>query len=204
VIVSDEKSGDVEIIEAKFSSLVDILSLAREEMSPAILRAAQVMATAIGSGGKILVCGNGGSAAHAQHLVSELVGRFQQERGGYKAFALTADAAVCTAIANDFGYKNVFSRQVKALGNDADVLVVISTSGNSENIIHAIHAARELKMPVISMTGAKVPHPFLNDKRIFDVWLGVPSLVTARIQEVHQLVIHCLCELIEASIGNNA
>lgn len=163
--------------------------------------AGDYMAASLIRGRKILTCGNGGSAALAQHLAAELIGRFEVNRNGYAAVALTADTSVLTAVGNDMGFSRVFARQVATLGTDGDVLVAISTSGKSENVMAAIQEAVRLGMQVILLTGKECGMP----PALGVLPIRVPSLNTAEIQEIHQLVIHCLCArvemLLEGSIG---
>jgi D-sedoheptulose 7-phosphate isomerase len=145
------------------------------------------------SGAKILLCGNGGSAADAQHWAAEFVGRFQKERKAMPAIALTTDTSILTAIANDYGYDKIFSRQVEALGQKGDVLIAISTSGNSANVVNAVNEAKKLGIRTIGMTaegGGEL-------KNLCDVCLAIPTKVTARAQEVHELIGHILCEIAE-------
>ena len=166
------------------------------ELVPDIVRAAEIMTVSLGTGGKILSCGNGGSAADAQHFSSELLGRFEAERSGLPAVALTTDSSTLTAVGNDYGYEQVFSRQVAALGRPGDVLLAISTSGNSGNVLAAIRAAHANEMAVVAMTGrdgGSTPELL----RPTDVEIRVPADRTVRIQETHLLIIHCLCDLID-------
>ena len=160
----------------------------------AIAGAAELMRDAVLSGKKVLLCGNGGSAADAQHIAAELVGRFVVERRPLPAIALTTDTSALTAIANDYGYEQVFARQVGALGNPGDVLVAITTSGTSKNVVAAVAVARELGMKVIGMTGAKGA-AFVAS---CDAGVAVPSTNTARIQECHITIGHLLCEVLDA------
>ncbi|HEX5514965.1 MAG TPA: phosphoheptose isomerase, partial [Gammaproteobacteria bacterium] len=148
------------------------------------------------SGGKVLACGNGGSAADAQHFSAEFVGRFERERPELGAIALTTDSSILTAIANDYDFERIFSKQVRALGQAGDVLLAISTSGNSENVVAAIEAAHERGVRVVALTGRE-GGAIAGILAPADVEIRVPSMVTARIQEVHLLVIHCLCDLID-------
>ena len=163
---------------------------------PAILRASQLLADRLKAGGKILACGNGGSAADAQHFAAELTGRFERERKPLAGIALTTDTSALTAIANDYSYQEVFSKQVLALGRGGDVLMGISTSGNSGNVIKAMEAAHASGMHLLAITGrdggamAKMLKPG-------DVELRAASKVTARIQETHLLFLHCLCDAID-------
>jgi D-sedoheptulose 7-phosphate isomerase len=150
-------------------------------------------------GNKILICGNGGSAADAQHFAAELVGRYKLERKGLPAIALTTDSSNLTAIGNDYGFETVFSRQVEALGNSGDILVSISTSGNSKNCINAINLAKEKGLKTISLLGKSGGLM----KEISDISLVVPSDNTPRIQETHILIIHTICELLEKQLFKN-
>jgi phosphoheptose isomerase len=163
----------------------------------AIARAAALMRDAVLAGRKVLVCGNGGSAADAQHIAAELVGRFVLERRPLAAIALTTDTSALTAIANDYGYEHVFSRQVEALGAPGDVLVAITTSGTSRNVVLAAEVARRLGMKVIGLTGAKGA-AFVAS---CDAGVAVPSTVTARIQECHITVGHLLCEVLDEAFA---
>jgi D-sedoheptulose 7-phosphate isomerase len=146
--------------------------------------------------GKILACGNGGSAADAQHFSAELLNRFEMERPALPAIALTTDSSTITSIANDYDYDQVFAKQVRALGQPDDLLLAISTSGNSRNVVEAIHAAHERQMGVIALTGRNggVMAEMLGQR---DVHICVPHSRTARIQEVHILCLHCLCDAID-------
>jgi len=167
-----------------------------ETLSPLIAQAAEAMVESLVGNGKVLACGNGGSAADAQHFAAELVGRFEVERQGLAAIALTTDTSIMTAVGNDYGYNAVFERQVRALGQSGDVLLAISTSGNSPSIIEAINAAHENDLRVVALTGkgGGKMGAMLRDS---DIHLCVPSSRTARIQEVHLLTIHCLCDAID-------
>ena len=146
--------------------------------------------------GKILSCGNGGSAGDAQHFSSEMLNRFEMERPGLPAMALTTDSSTLTSIANDYCYEDIFSKQVRALGQPGDCLLAISTSGNSENVLRAVQAAHERNVQVVALTG-RDGGKMAGIYREGDVELRVPATSTARIQEVHLLVIHCLCDLID-------
>lgn len=165
-----------------------------------IAAAAECMVKCLRAGHKILSCGNGGSAGDAQHFAAELINRFEIERRPLAAIALTTDTATLTAIANDYGYNEVFAKQILALGQAGDVLLAISTSGNSANVIAAIEAAQSKGITVIALTG-KSGGKMLNKLRFepeADICLRAPSARTARIQETHLLIIHCLCELIDS------
>ncbi len=161
-----------------------------------IARAAELMVGSLLANGKILACGNGGSAADSQHFAAELVNRFERERPGLAALALTTDSSTLTAIANDYAYEQVFSKQVFALGQPNDILLAISTSGNSPNVVAAVRAAHERDMKVVALTGRGGGE---IGKRLAaaDVHVCVPHGVTARIQEVHLLALHCLCDGID-------
>jgi D-sedoheptulose 7-phosphate isomerase len=167
-----------------------------ETMPAAIARAGTALAQALKGGKKALACGNGGSAADSQHFAAEIVGRFERERPGMPAIALTVDTSAITAIANDYDWNSVFAKQVHALGQPGDVLLAISTSGNSKNVIEAIRAAQDKNMVVIALTGrdggamAKMLGPT-------DHHLNVAHPRTMRVQEIHLLAIHCLCEVVD-------
>jgi D-sedoheptulose 7-phosphate isomerase len=161
-----------------------------------VARAAGMMTGALNRGGRILSFGNGGSASDAEHLAGELVGRFLADRRALPALALTADSAVVTAIANDYGYDAVFVRQLEAHGRAGDVAVGITTSGASANVTRALVRARELGLATIALTGKDGG----DAGRVVDVHLNVPSDSTARVQEVHRTILHVLCELIERGL----
>jgi D-sedoheptulose 7-phosphate isomerase len=167
-----------------------------ESLAPVVAAAAERMAQALLADRKILICGNGGSAADAQHLSAELLNRFERERPGLPAIALTTDTSTLTSIANDYDFMSVFSKQVRALGQAGDVLVGITTSGHSPNVLRAVEAAHERGVSCVLLNGrdggplAAMLHPG-------DVNICVPGPSTARIQEVHGIVIHCLCDLID-------
>jgi D-sedoheptulose 7-phosphate isomerase len=183
-----------------FSASIEAKIAAADILPPHIAQAAQVMVDALLSGHKILTCGNGGSAADAQHFSSELVNRFERERPGLPAIALTTDTSALTSIANDYHYDEIYSKQIRALGQNGDVLLAISTSGRSNNIVQAALCAHDAGMHVIALTGrdggplAQVLNPQM------DVEIRVPHEQTARIQEVHLCVIHYLCDLIDNQI----
>ncbi len=171
------------------------LTLASELAAP-IAMAAERMVQCLLSEGKILVCGNGGSAADAQHFAAELLNRFEMERPPLAAMALTTDSSTLTSIANDYHYTEVFSKQIRALGQGRDVLLAISTSGNSPSILEAVRAAHERELPVVALTG-KGGGALADLLDGNDVHICVQSKRTARIQEVHILVLHCLCDAID-------
>lgn len=182
-----------------FSASIDTKVTAKDVLPEVIERAGQAMVKCLSEGGKILSCGNGGSAGDAQHFSSELLNRFEMERPSLAAVALTTDSSTLTSIANDYSYNEIFSKQVSALGKPGDILLAISTSGNSGNVMEAIGVAHEKQMPVISLTGrdgGKMA-PLVSGN---DIEIRVPSPVTARIQEVHLLIIHCLCDLIDQTM----
>lgn len=168
-----------------------------EMMAAPIAAAVETMFNSLISGGKILACGNGGSAGDSQHFAAELIGRFEAERQELAAIALTTDSSILTAVGNDYSFNQIFSKQVRGLGHAGDVLLAISTSGNSANVIEAIKAAHEADMRIIALTGkggGEIGEMLLDD----DIHLCVPADRTARIQETHLLVIHCLCDGIDA------
>jgi D-sedoheptulose 7-phosphate isomerase len=169
---------------------------ARDALAQPIADAAQALVMCLMNDGKILVCGNGGSAADAQHFAAELINRFEIERPALAAIALTTDSSVLTSIANDYDYSQIFSRQVRGLGMADDVLIAISTSGNSINVVEAVHAAHERDMRVIALTGREggTMGEMLEAN---DFHLCVHAESTARIQEVHLLILHCLCDAID-------
>src|SRR5690606_374604 len=187
-------------IDAHFAESLDAKAAARAVLVEPTERAARLLDTCLAGGGKILVCGNGGSAADSQHLAAELVGRFEREREPLAAIALTTDTSILTAVANDYAYDEVFARQVGGLGREGDVLVAISTSGNSPSILRAVEAAHRRGMRVLAFTGrdgGRVGAALAPD----DIELRVPPDRTRRNQEVHLLLIHCLCDAIEAIRG---
>lgn len=183
-------------IRQLFNDSIDTKLAALDTLPPSIEEAGKLLAKSLQDKGKILVCGNGGSAADAQHFSSELLNRFDRERPSLAALALTTDASTLTSIANDYQYQEIFSKQVKGLGQSQDVLMVISTSGNSENIINAVYAAHSKGMRVVALTG-RDGGELTRILKGEDIELRVPGTNTARIQEVHILIIHCLCELID-------
>lgn len=184
-------------IQQHFIDSADLKYHAAALLSKPIADAVQALLACVTSGGKVLSCGNGGSAADAQHFSAEFVGRFERERPELAAIALTTDTSALTAIGNDYGFNFIFSRQVRALGQPGDVLLAISTSGNSANVLTAIEAAHEREMVVIGLSGhggGKMAQAL----RDTDVHICVPHDRTARIQEVHLLTLHCLCDAVDA------
>ncbi|WP_024304342.1 phosphoheptose isomerase [Pseudogulbenkiania sp. MAI-1] len=186
----------IERVNGHFLESIAAKQEAMEQLSPAVAAAAERMVACLMNEGKILACGNGGSAADAQHFAAEMVGRFEKERPGLAALSLATDSSALTAIGNDYDFDMVFSKQVRALGHTNDLLLAISTSGNSANVIEAIYAAHERGMGVIALTGkdgGKIGEILTAD----DIQLNVPAGRTARIQEVHILLIHALCDAID-------
>ncbi len=183
-------------INKNFQESISTKQLAAEMLAEPVSRGAQAITQCFLNGGKVLSCGNGGSAGDAQHFSSEMLNRFEMERPGLPAIALTTDSSTLTSIANDYSYHQIFSKQVGALGQPGDILLAISTSGNSENVNQAIDAAHEKEMTVIALDG-KSGGEMANKLSLNDVEIRVPSESTARIQEVHLLVIHCLCDLVD-------
>ena len=183
-------------ISQQFTDSAQTKLNATELLAAPIAEAAEAMTACLLANGKILACGNGGSAADAQHFAAELLNRFELERPPLAALALTTDSSTLTSIANDYDFSQVFSKQVRALGQPGDVLLAISTSGNSPNVIEAVHAAHEREMRVVALTGkggGEIGALLGPD----DVHLCVPADRTARIQEVHLLTLHCLCDGID-------
>ena len=165
----------------------------RRQDAADVVKAADAIRTALASGRKVLVFGNGGSASDAQHMTTELVGRFQKERAGYQAIALTADSSLLTSVANDYGFERVFARQIEALGHAGDVAFAITTSGTSPNIIAALRLAQERGLRTISLTGRDGGEA----GRLAEIHINVPDNCTARVQEVHRTLIHAICEVVE-------
>lgn len=186
-------------IIAHFDESLATKRAALESIVPAIEEGGLLIADCLRAGNKVLSCGNGGSAGDAQHFSSELLNRFEMERPALPAVALTTDSSTLTSIANDYAYQDIFSKQVMALGNAGDILLAISTSGNSANVIRAMDAAHQRGMKVVALTGGDggAMAPAMEKQ---DLEIRVPSDRTARIQEVHLLVIHCLCDLIDQSL----
>jgi D-sedoheptulose 7-phosphate isomerase len=185
-----------ERIKEQFEQSAQLKLQAMEALAPAIAAAAELMGGQLLQERKILSCGNGGSAGDAQHFSSEMLNRFERERPGLPAMALTTDTSTLTSIANDYAYDEVFAKQVRALGQAGDVLLAISTSGNSANVVHAMKAAHDRGMHVVALTGREGGEMALNLAE-GDVEIRVPSPTTARVQEVHLLVIHCICDAID-------
>ena len=189
----------IENIKANFTESIQTKIAASEVLPEAIASASMMMVEALIRGNKILSCGNGGSAGDAQHFSSELLNRYERDRPSLPAMALTTDSSTITSIANDYSYDEVFSKQVRALGQPGDILLAISTSGNSRNVINAMEAALSRDMTIVALTGKDGGEMagFLGPN---DVEIRVPSNRTARIQEVHLLAIHNLCECIDDTL----
>jgi len=188
--------GLITLVKRSIACHVDAI-LALEVQVDLIEQIGTVLISAITSNKKVFICGNGGSAADAQHIAAELVGRFKKERRGLPAIALTTDTSIMTAVANDYGYEQVFARQIEALASAGDVLIGISTSGNSPNVVEAVKVARSIGVTTIGLTGGSGG----TLKALCDETLIVPSDVTARIQEAHILVGHILCEMIDERLN---
>lgn len=186
----------LERVQNNFSLSIQTKIASADTLSHAIVQAGELLVSALLRGNKILACGNGGSAADAQHFSAELINRFEVERPSLPAISLTTDTSALTSIANDYSYVEIFSKQVKGLGQKGDVLLAISTSGNSSNVNQAIEAAHDKQMQVIALSG-KNGGEMASLLFEGDVEIRVPSDMTARIQETHILVIHCLCDLID-------
>lgn len=186
-------------IRRHFADSVQTKLAAVDALAAPLERASRAIVECLMHEGKVLACGNGGSAADAQHFAAELLNRFEVERPGLAAMALTTDSSTLTSIANDYDFVQVFGKQVRALGRAGDVLLAISTSGNSPNVIDALQAAQERDMIVVALTGRDGGRmaPLLRGA---DIHLCVPAKVTARIQEVHLLCLHCLCDAIDVQL----
>ncbi|MEY3202243.1 MAG: hypothetical protein RIR70_1793 [Pseudomonadota bacterium] len=184
-------------ISQQFADSAQTKQKSVEELAGPIAAAIEMMVGCLMSEGKILACGNGGSAADSQHFAAEMVGRFEAERPELAAIALSTDSSILTAVGNDYAFDQIFARQVRALGRPGDVLLAISTSGNSANVLEAIHAAHDRDMRVVALTGkggGKIAELISPE----DVNICVPAERTARIQEVHLLTLHCLCDGIDS------
>jgi D-sedoheptulose 7-phosphate isomerase len=189
-------------VSAQFAESAQLKLDAARSLTEPIARASALLAETLKAGGKVLACGNGGSAADAQHFAAELLNRFEIERPPLAAVALTTDSSTLTSIANDYAYEEVFSKQVRGIGRRGDALLAISTSGNSRNVVAAIQVAHELGVRVVALTGAgggKMAALIAQD----DVHICVPHKRTARIQEVHLLALHCLCDGIDYQLSQS-
>ena len=186
----------VQRVKDNFQQSIQVKTEATDKLAPVIAAAAGAIANALLNDNKVMACGNGGSAADAQHYSSEMLNRFEMERPGLPAIALTTDSSTLTSIANDYQYAEIYSKQIRALGQEGDVLLAISTSGESHNIVHAIDAAHERDIRVIALTGREGGQiaDLINEN---DIEIRVPSWSTARIQEAHILIIHCFCDLVD-------
>ena len=189
----------IQRVKNNFLESIQIKTESLEKLAPRIADAAGVMASCLLDNHKIMACGNGGSAADAQHFSSEMLNRFEMERPGLPAIALTTDSSTLTSIANDYQYADIYSKQILALGQKQDILLAISTSGESDNIIHAIDAAHDRNMIVIALTG-KDGGQIRDLVSANDIEICVPAKSTARIQEVHIMIIHSLCDLIDLQL----
>jgi D-sedoheptulose 7-phosphate isomerase len=186
-------------IAAEFAESIQIKQRVLAEQLPALSRILQVLLKALGAGNKVLLFGNGGSAADAQHIAAELVSKFRRNRGALPAIALTTDTSILTSIGNDFGFEHAFARQIEALGQIGDVAIGLSTSGNSPNVLHGLHLASEMGLTAIGFTGQNGG----KLKDVVDICFHAPSQSTARIQEIHITAAHALCELIEQTFAND-
>jgi len=193
---AEQSAALAERVAAHFADSAQLKLVAAPALAAPIARAAAAMGAALQAGGKVLACGNGGSAADAQHFAAELVNRFERERPPLAAIALTTDSSNLTSIANDYGYEQVFEKQLRALAHKGDVLLAISTSGNSPSVLAAMRAARALGVRIVALTGrggGKMGAALGAE----DVHVCVPHQRTMRIQEVHLLALHCLCDCID-------
>lgn len=189
----------VERVKQHFSDSIQTKIAAADSLPEIIAAGGQMLVASLLDGHKILACGNGGSAADAQHFSAELLNRFERERPSLPAISLTTDTSTLTSIANDYDYSEVFAKQLRALGQPGDVLLAISTSGNSTSVVHAIHAAHERDLRVLALTGREGGE---MAGLLFpeDIEIRVPAQVTARIQETHILILHCLCDIIDRQL----
>jgi D-sedoheptulose 7-phosphate isomerase len=184
---------EIDVVRVALGEAADLHRRVSDDQAAAIVEAAALMRRAIEAGSQVLVFGNGGSATDAQHFAAELVGRFGRERRGWPVVALTADSAVLTAVANDYGFEHVFARQVEAIGQAGDVVMGITTSGTSANVNRALRRAKEAGLATIGLTGRDGG----ETGGIVDVHVNVPGVTSAQVQEVHRTVLHVMCELIE-------
>ena len=189
--------GDAAVVQAVFDETIALHQRMRDVVQDSVVEAAAAIRASLDAGGKLLVFGNGGSAADAQHMTAEMVGRFEREREGLPAIALTADASIVTSIANDFTFDWVFARQLEALGKREDVALGISTSGRSPNVLTALEAANAKGMKTIALTGRDGGAA----GRAANLHINVPSDATPRVQEVHMTLLHVICDLVESQLS---
>ncbi len=189
------------LVRSIIEESIKVKSLCASQCTDRIVQAGEIIADTVSVGNKVLCCGNGGSAADAQHFSAELLNRFEKERKELAAFALTTDTSTITSIANDYSFDSIFEKQIRALGNGGDVLLAITTSGNSKNIVNAIIAAQEHKMKVILLNGKDGGKAALKLTEK-DLELRVPSQSTARTQESHIMMLHCICAIVDRKIYN--
>tara|TARA_B100000900_G_scaffold351407_1_gene318506 strand:+ start:827 stop:1405 length:579 start_codon:yes stop_codon:yes gene_type:complete len=187
----------LETIKATFQASIDTKQALIDDTTrlEALLKVARLASSVIKAGKKIMLCGNGGSAADSQHIAAEFIGRFEKERTSMAAIALTTDTSALTAIGNDYGYEEVFSRQIEGLGQSGDLLIGISTSGNSKNVVKALRVAKKRGISTVALVGDR-PNGVMQT--IADYVLVAPSVNTARIQECHILMMHTICQLVES------
>ncbi len=190
-------SSLTDMIQSSLRESIAVKTALLEQMAPAIEQAAQVLIDCYRGGHKVLICGNGGSAADAQHFAAEMVGRFLKERRALPAIALHTNTSTLTAVGNDYGYEQTFTRPLAAYGQAGDVLLAISTSGNAANVCQAVALARQMQMKTIGLTG----HPGGRLAQLVHLLLAVPSTSTPRIQEAHTTIIHLLCQAVEDSLS---
>jgi D-sedoheptulose 7-phosphate isomerase len=196
-----DSSDSITRVKQNFEESIRLKQQSLEPLAAVTAQAAALIAQALDNGAKILSCGNGGSAGDAQHFSSELLNRFEMERPGLAAVALTTDSSTLTSIANDYDFSQIFSKQILALGKPGDVLLAISTSGSSANVCRAVEAAHRCNMQVVALSGRDggILATLLQET---DIEIRVPAHSTARTQEVHLLIIHCLCDLIDRHIAS--
>lgn len=187
------------IINAELTAAINTTLAVRETLAPQILQAGELLISTLNNGNKILCCGNGGSASDAEHFAAELVGRYIHDRRSWPAIALTTNSSTVTAVANDYGYEQVFARQIQGLGVPGDVLIVITTSGNSMNLIRAVTTAREQGLKIIALTG-KGGGKLTQTLQANDIHLCIPAEQTAKIQEAHIMLLHCWCAMLDAKL----
>lgn len=196
-----DSSDPIARVKQNFEESIRLKQQSLEPLAAVTAQAAALIALALDNGAKILSCGNGGSAGDAQHFSSEMLNRFEMERPGLAAVALTTDSSTLTSIANDYDFSQIFSKQILALGKPGDVLLAISTSGSSANVCRAVEAAHRCNMQVVALSGRDggILATLLQET---DIEIRVPAHSTARTQEVHLLIIHCLCDLIDRHIAS--